>query len=92
MFPGAREAYLLIEGTDLDTEANQQVPLSLVGIIPINQSLPDLRCLKYRHERAQDRALDEQGKATELYEQGGNRSQFLEIGILLQVWSFLCSP
>lgn len=71
MFPGAREAYLLIEGTDLDTEANQQGPLSLVGIIPINQSLPDFRCLKYRHERAQDQALDEQGKATELYEQGG---------------------
>jgi hypothetical protein len=70
MLPGAREAYLPIEGTDLDTEANQLVPLSLVGIIPINQSLPDLRSLKYRHERAQDRALDEQGKATELYEQG----------------------
>lgn len=36
MLPGAREAYLPIEGTDLDTEANQLVPLSLVGIIPIN--------------------------------------------------------
>lgn len=43
MFPGALEAYLLIKGTDLDTEANQQVPLSLVGIILLNQSPPDLR-------------------------------------------------
>lgn len=65
-----REAYLLIEGTDLNTEANQEVPLSLVGIILLNQSPPDLRSLKSRHERAQDQALDEQGKARELYEEG----------------------